>query len=590
MSSCFNLREGATYRASCQWKEAGRAWASGARRRDDHVPHSLRDMSSPPSDALERGLDAFRRRAWAEATDHLTTADDGMSLAPDVLERLATAAWLSGRDDESATAWTRAHSELLDRGDLEGGARCAFWLAFSLMLRGERERAGGWLGRARRLLEDADRDCVERGYLLVPAGLGSLAAGDAAAARERFERAAAAGDRFDDADLSTLGRLGRGQALIRMGEIEEGVALLDEVMAAVEAGVLSPIVAGTVYCAVIETCHEIFDLRRAAAWTEALARWCATQPELVPFRGQCLARRAQMLQVRGAWPDALHEVREACERLAGPRGEPAAGLAFYRRAELHRLRGEYEDAERAYREAVKWGRSPQPGLALLRLCEGRLEAAVSSIRREKDETDDRTGRCRVLPAHVEIMLAADDILMARASAEELGEIAAGLDAPFLHAVAKQAQGAVRLAEGDAPAALAALRDAADGWDALKMPYELARARVLIGLACREIGDEDTARVELEAAGSVFRRLEASPDVRRVESLLTRTAPDERHGLTPREWEVLELVAGGDTNKRIATALSISERTVERHVSNIFHKLGVSTRSAATAYAYEHDLI
>lgn len=547
-------------------------------------------MSSPSSDALKRGREAFRRQAWAKARDRLATADGETALAPDDLELLAAAAWLSGRDDESAEAWTRAHSELLERGDVEGGARCAFWLAFSLMLRGEQERAGGWLRRARRLLERDDRDCVERGLLLVPAGLAGLAAGNLTAALERFEQAAAAGDRFDDADLSTLGRLGRGQALIRMGEVQKGVALLDEAMAAVEAGVLTPIVAGTVYCAVIETCHEIFDLRRAAAWTEALTRWCASQPELVPYRGQCLARRAQILQQRGDWPDALDEVREACERLAGPPGEPAAGLAFFRRAELHRLRGEYADAERAYREAARWGRSPQPGLALLRLRQERLEAAVSSIRREIDETDDRTGRCRLLPAHVEIMIEADEIAAARASAAELREIAEALDAPFLRAVANQARGAVRLAEGDASAALEALRDAADGWDALRMPYELARARVHIGLACRRIGDEDTARVELETARAVFRRLEARPDLRRVDSLLGATAPDERHGLTPREWEVLRLVAGGDTNKRIAAALSISERTVERHVSNIFHKLGVSTRSAATAYAYEHELI
>lgn len=547
-------------------------------------------MSSPPSDALERGRDAFRRRAWTEATDHFTTADDETSLAPDDLELLATAAWLAGRDDESADAWARAHAELLDRGDVEDAARCAFWLSFGLMQRGERERAAGWLGRARRLLEDVDSDCVEQGYLLIPSALSNLAKGEVGAARDQFGRATGVGDRFDDANLTTLGRLGRGQALIRAGEIEEGVALLDEAMAAVEAGVLSPVVSGTVYCAVIETCHEIFDLRRAAAWTEALTRWCDSQPELVPYRGQCLVRRAQILQQRGAWPDALEEVREACERLAGPPGEPAAGLAFYQRGDLHRLRGEYADAERAFLKAAKWGRSPQPGLALLRLRQDRLEAAVSSIRREVDETGDRAGRCRLLPAHVEITLAADDVASARASADELGTIATVLDAPFLRAVAAQAEGAVRLAEDDAPGALEALRNAADGWEAFQMPYELARARVLIGLACRELGDEDTTRVELEAARSIFRRLEAQPDLRRVDTLLRATIPDGRHGLSPREWEVLQLVASGDTNKRIASALSISERTVERHVSNIFHKLGVSTRSAATAYAYEHELI
>ncbi len=543
------------------------------------------------SDARKRGRDAFRRQAWAEAHERLSAADRETSLAPADLERLATAAYLSGRDAESADAWARAHSALLSRGEVERAARCAFWLAFGLMMKGDRARAGGWLGRARRLLEGEDRDCVERGYLLLPSALGSLAEGDAPGAHATFSRAAETGDRFGDPDLAALGRLGRGQALIRLGEVEDGVALLDEAMAAVEADELSPVVVGTVYCAVIETCHEIFDLRRAGEWTEALTRWCDAQPQLVLYRGQCLARRAEILQLRGAWPDALDQARQACERLAGPPGEPAAGLAFYRRAELHRLRGEYAEAERAYREAAKWGGKPQPGLALLRLGQERVDAAAASIRRVVDEAEDRATRCRVLPAHVEIMLAAGDVPAARRSAEELGGIAAALDASLLGALADQARGAVQLAEGDATAALDALREASLAWEELQVPYEAARARLLIGLACRELGDEDTARLELEAARSTFRDLRARPDLARVEALLPPAAASgDAHGLTSRELQVLQRVATGDTNKAIAATLSISERTVERHVSNIFHKLRVSTRSAATAYAYEHELV
>lgn len=542
-------------------------------------------------DALTRGRDAFRRQAWAEAYDQLAVADQETPLAPADLERLATAAYLVDRDPDSTDAWARAHSALLSRGEVARAARCAFWLAFSLMNRGERARAGGWLGRAQRLIEADDLDCVERGYVLLPGALGSLAEGDASEAHARFRRAAETGRRFGDRDLVALGRLGCGQALIRLGEVEEGVGLLDEAMAAVEAGELSPIVVGTIYCAVIETCHEIFDLSRAGEWTAALTRWCRSQPQLELFRGQCLARRAEILQLRGEWPEALDEARKACERLSGPPGEPAAGLAYYRRAELHRLRGEYTEAEQAYHAAAKWGRKPQPGLALLRLGQERIDAAASSIQRVVDEAEDRATRSRVLPAHVEIMLAAGDLPAARESAEELVEIAAVLDAPFLRAVADEARGRVRLAEGNAAEALHALRRASAVWEELPAPYEAARTRLLIGLACREAGDEDTARVELEAARSIFRQLRARPELERIESLApSPPATGDRHGLTPRELQVLRRIATGDTNKAIAAALAISERTVERHVSNIFHKLGVSTRSAATAYAYEHDLV
>jgi DNA-binding NarL/FixJ family response regulator len=542
-------------------------------------------------EALRQGRDAHERQAWAEACDRLSEAAGERPLGADDLIRLATAADLCGRDEVSADAWARAHAALLEDGAVERAARCAFWLAFGLMHRGERTRAGGWLQRAQRLLDDHDRDCVERGYLLLPAALGRLSAREAGEAHALFVRAAETGDRFRDPDLAALGRLGRGQARIRLGEVDDGVALLDEAMAAVEAGELSPVVVGTVYCAVIETCHEIFDLRRAGDWTEALTRWCEAQPELVRFRGQCRARRAEILQHRGAWDDALDEARAACERLAGPPGDPAAGLAFYRRAELHRLRGEFADAERAYGEAAKWGRSPQPGLALLRLAQGRVDEAAASIRREAEERADRPDRARVLAARVEIALAAGDLEAARASAAELDAIASGLGAPYLRALADQARSAVRLADGDPQTALHAAREAAAAWEELQAPREAARARVLVALACAELGDDDTARVELDAARWAFRRLGARPDLERVDVLAPAAEPPgDGHGLTPREIEVLRRVAAGDTNRAIAGRLSISERTVERHVSNLLRKLGVPNRSAATAWAFKHGIV
>jgi ATP/maltotriose-dependent transcriptional regulator MalT len=526
-------------------------------------------------------------KAWDDAYRQLSASEKEAPLGLEDLERLAMAAHLTGRDEECAEAWARAHNEALGQGEDARAARYAFWLGFGFFIRGEMSRGAGWLARAQRVLDDGHLDCAERGYLLVPTALGCLEAGNPAGALTTFEKAAEIGVRFHDSDLMALGRLGRGQALIDLGRRAQALALLDEAIVAVSAGEVSPIVVGVVYCAAIEACQDLFDLRRAREWTAALSQWCDAQPELVPYRGQCLVHRAEIMALHGAWLDAGEETRRACERLAG---EPAVGAAYYQQAELHRLRGRHREAEDAYRLASRWGREPQPGLSLLRLAQGQLDAAQATIRRVVDEAKGTIARAKVLGPYIEILIAVGDVTSARDAAEELCAMAGLLDAPFLNAVAAHAMSAVLIAEGDARGALPVLRKAWAAWSDLEAPYETARVRVLIGRACRQLGDLDTADMEFDAARLGFQQLGAIDELVKLEALAGKVPPQGLGGLTAREMEVLTLVAAGRTNRDISAVLVISEHTVARHLQNIFAKLGVPSRTAATAFAFEHHLV
>jgi len=509
---------------------------------------------------------------------------------PEDLERLATAAYLLGRDDESEDLRARAHQTFVDRGDREGAARSAFWLAFGLLQRGALAPASGWLARAERILDEAKVDCVVRGYLLVPVAIQRIMRGDAAAAHSAFTEAGEIAARFGDRDLASLACQGRGRTLIRQGNVAGGVALLDEAMVSVIAGDVTPVLTGDIYCSVLEACQEIFDLRRAYEWTSSLARWCATQSGLVRYRGECLLYRAEVMQARGRWIDAAQDAQDACALLTSGPGRPAAGAAFYRVAEIHRLRGEFTKAESAYAQASEHGRKPQPGLSLLRLAQGRIGDAAASIRGVLTDARGRATRARTLAAAVEILLAADDVDHARVAAVELSDIAGAIGAPVLSATSAHATGAVLLVEGDVPGAAASLRDAWEAWRDMEMPYEEAQTCRLMAAVCDRRGDLDGRRLELDTAHRLLEQLRAAPSIARPAEQTGSVPPPGGGMLSDRETQVLRLMAAGRTNREIAQALFISEKTVARHVSNIFDKLGVSNRASATAHAYQRHLV
>ena len=535
---------------------------------------------------LQRAREAFDRRDWVAAYEGLSAAGSDALLAADFAD-LATAAFLVGRHNDCIQALQRAYQAHLDAGDQQAAVRSAFWLAMTLMDRGERAVASGWISRAERLLEGFKEDTVEHGYVLFFRMLTHVLGGDPVTGHDEAAALTSYGRRFGDDDLLAAGLMAQGRCLLYLGRVPEGVRLLDEAMVGVSTGEVSPIFAGHTYCSLIEACQEISDFGRVAQWTTALTTWCGAQVGLVPFTGQCAVHRAQVMRVRGAFEEAIAELEGAAARYVAAGTPSAAGLAFAEKGDLLRMRGDYDAAEEAFQRAVDLGHDPQPAQALLSLARGRTDAACAAVRRVLGEPRDPIHRSQLLPGAIDVLIAGDDLAAARPLVAELVAVGDGFESGSLRAMAGYAAGALALADDRPEEALAALRAALQGWRELGWPYESARTQVLVGRALRALGDEESAAAELGATARALAALGATPAAQEVGRLL---APGPLPGgLTAREAEVLRLVASGRSNPEIAAALFLSEKTVARHLSNIFTKLDVSSRTAAAAYAFEHGL-
>jgi DNA-binding CsgD family transcriptional regulator len=537
------------------------------------------------TDDLDSGRKAFAARAWAAARDHFERADPA-KLTPVDWQSLATAAYLVADRDSAVRAWQQAFTLHSTAGDRVAAAMDAQWIAYVYNTSGNVAVGGGWVARGLRLLEGEPEDAEARGFFLMHEFYRHLGAGDFAAAADCGRRVLAIGQLWRNGDLTAFGLVSQGRMLIYSGQVPEGLTMLDEAMVGLAAGEVSPIGSGNIYCAMIEGCQEISDYRRMTQWTEALTRWCEAQPELVPFTGQCAVHRGQVLRAQGSFREALEELDHAAERYHAEHLDLAVGLSLYERGEVLRTLGDLDAAEASYAEAGSHGFEPQPGLSLLWLARGRTSAALASAQRLLDEPTGPVQRAQRLPAVVQVLGAAGETEAARAACDELVALANGFGCDALSAEAGYAAGLVALATAEPQDALLPLRRAWKTWIGLGARYDAARARVRIGLAYRALGDEESALSELGVAERTFAELGAEPARREAALLMGTALPD---GLTSREVEVLRLVAGGGSNPEIAAALFLSEKTVARHLSNIFTKTGVTSRTAAATYAHRHDL-
>lgn len=537
------------------------------------------------SSDLDAGRAAVTDRRWADAWELLARVDARDGLGASDLELLSTAALLRGEARACIDALSRAYAAHLSTGDTTGAARSAGWLALDLIEQGDFTNSVLWAARAMRIVNAMPEPGALAGFVRMAPAVGQLGSGNNAEAVHAFEEVLTIAEREADHELATFARLGLGKSLIESGAVAEGLGRLDQAMTAIAAGDVAPLPTGVIVCGAVSDAVLAFDLDRATAWTGVLGRWCAEQPQLIAFSGQCRALQAGLLLVRGAWSEASTAVELALSRFRAGDYRAIWG-APYQHAELSRLRGAFHSAEESYRRAGESGWEPQPGLSLLHLALGRTRRAQDEIRRSAAGADPLTRRY-LLPAVAEIEVAAADHDAARRAVEELRDASRTSATPMLDATIAATDARVLLAEGRAAGALDAARTAVRMWDAIGAPYEAARSRVLAGRAARETGDAPEAQVQFDAARAVFLALGAEPALAELAAVMG----DRRAGsLTTRELEVLRLVCTGLTNRGIGERLSLSEKTVARHLANIFGKLGITSRAAATAYAYENGLV
>ena len=479
-------------------------------------------MTQVVDEPLEAGRQAAQRRAWREAYELLRSADEREGLAAEDVESLADAAWWTGRLDEGIELRERAVAAYVDAGQPRRAALLAVILAMNHDLRGAPSVSSGWVARAERLLVD-EPEGVEHGHLALVRGIQALDLGEIETARDSLARARELGERFGDRSLQTTALVFDGAIRVHTGDVEGGLAILDEATTAATSGELDPLHTGIVYCVTIDSCQALGDCGRASEWTDAANRWC-DRLDVTGFPGACRVHRAEILRLRGEWPQAEEQAIQACEELHDY-NRPVTAAGFYEIAEIRRRKGDFAAAEEAYRKADELGRDPQPGLALLRLAQGKVDGAAAAVRRSlANEHLDPLARAKRLPALLEIALAAGEIRRAREAAEELEGIVdhyrvEGRRTPAFEGAVQLARGRIRLAEHDWEGAAAALRAARDTWNRVSAPYETAQARMLLGLAYRGEGDEDGAKEELTIARATFERLGAVLDLQRTAELL-----------------------------------------------------------------------
>ncbi|MFA5883732.1 MAG: LuxR C-terminal-related transcriptional regulator [Acidimicrobiia bacterium] len=544
--------------------------------------------SHPATDAVDAARAALDRYDWQAAYDLVVDdawADDAST---GVLEVFAEAAWWTSRLDDCIAARERLYRRHEDAGDVLRAGSTAVLLYGNHAFRGQNAVAGAWLARGRRLLAGAP-ECSDHGVLWIAEAEAAHGGEDVARATDFAERALDLGRRLGDADLEAESLQCLARLCIAEGRPDEGLALFDEAMLGAVEGRLSPFVVGKVYCSLISACEELGDLRRAAEWTQVGSSWAAHHP-VSAFPGLCRVHRAEVLQMQGEWARAEEEARRASVELDGVNRYNTA-LSFKEIGDIRRRLGDLEGASEAFRAATDLGLQPQPGLALLRLAEEKVAVAARMIQQALCEVGGNDlARAKLLPAAVQIGVAAEDLDAARVAADELARIARVYRSSIIEASMSMSRGRLLLAEDDLPNAVAALRTALGRWRDLGVPYEVASTQVLLGEAARRAGDDDEATACFTAASAAFERLGAALDVARLPGA-DGAGPVRASvaGLTDREVELLRLVAAGKTNRAIAEELCVSEKTVERHLSNVFRKLGVSSRAAASARAVHHGL-